>query len=70
MGRLHPRNTVLSLFTCVALVLAKGTNGQEAEAHASVELISEESTPHMSKPVWMGLLFHLGPGWHIYWHIP
>lgn len=64
------QNAVLSLFACFALVLAKGTHSQEAQAHASVELIAEESAPHTDKPVWVGLLFHLDPGWHIYWQNP
>jgi DsbC/DsbD-like thiol-disulfide interchange protein len=64
------RNAVISLFACSALALANGTDGQEAESPASVELIAEESAPHTGKPVWLGLLFHLAPGWHIYWQNP
>jgi DsbC/DsbD-like thiol-disulfide interchange protein len=63
-------NAGLSLFACPVLVLANATNGQEAESHARVELIAEEYTPHAGKPVWVGLVFHLDRGWHIYWHNP
>jgi thiol:disulfide interchange protein DsbD len=64
------RNALISLFACSALALANGTVGQQAESPASVELIAEESAPLTGKPVWIGLLFHLAPGWHIYWQNP
>ena len=66
----HLRNAGLSLFACPALALANATNGQEAESHAKVELIAEEYTPHTGKQVWVGLVFHLDRGWHIYWYNP
>jgi DsbC/DsbD-like thiol-disulfide interchange protein len=64
------RNAGLSLFACHALVLANTTNGQKAESHARVELVAEEYAPHTGKPVWVGLVFYLDRGWHIYWHNP
>jgi DsbC/DsbD-like thiol-disulfide interchange protein len=60
----------LLLINALVLVLANAANGQEAESHARVELIAEESTPHTGKPVWVGLVFHLDGGWHIYWQNP
>ncbi len=41
-----------------------------AELHASVELIAEQSTAPSGEPLWLGLLFRLDPGWHIYWQNP
>ena len=64
------RSAALSLCICSALVLADGRSGPETESHASIELIAETSTPDTSKPVWLGLLFRLDPGWHIYWQNP
>jgi DsbC/DsbD-like thiol-disulfide interchange protein len=40
----------------------------EAQSHAKVELIAEGgSPPAAGKPMWVGLLFKMDPGWHIYW---
>jgi len=64
------RNPVLPLLASSALVLAANTNGQESKSHTQIELVAEESVPHTGKPVWVGLLFTLAPGWHIYWQNP
>src|SRR5262249_24294085 len=64
------RSAELSLFACSALALAKGSGAQGTESHARVELVAEESAPRAGKPIWIGLLFHLDPGWHIYWQNP
>ena len=72
----HFRNTLLlvSAFGVTGFgattALAPGTTGERAEAHAKIELIAEESAPRARKTVWVGLLFHLDPGWHIYWQNP
>jgi DsbC/DsbD-like thiol-disulfide interchange protein len=41
-----------------------------AASHAKVELIAEQNTASAGKPLWLGLLFRLDPGWHIYWQNP
>jgi thiol:disulfide interchange protein DsbD len=41
-----------------------------AETHLKVELISEQATSSPGRPLWVGLLFRLDQGWHIYWQNP
>lgn len=41
-----------------------------SESHAKVELIAEQNTAPAGKPLWVGVLFRLDPGWHIYWQNP
>jgi DsbC/DsbD-like thiol-disulfide interchange protein len=54
----------------LALTLASTTHAQSAPpSHAKVELIADER-PASAATVWVGLLFHLDPGWHIYWQNP
>lgn len=58
------------LVPCGMLVLAARLSAQlPADSHARVELITEQNTT-TSKPLWVGLLFRLDPGWHIYWQNP
>jgi DsbC/DsbD-like thiol-disulfide interchange protein len=50
------------------LVSTEGAKSQSpAESHAQVALIVEESTMPTGKPLWIGILFRLDKGWHIYW---
>jgi DsbC/DsbD-like thiol-disulfide interchange protein len=38
------------------------------ESHATIELIAPAGEPlQLRRPFSVGLLFHLDPGWHIYW---
>jgi DsbC/DsbD-like thiol-disulfide interchange protein len=37
------------------------------ESHAQVALMVEDSTMPPGKPLWIGILFRLDEGWHIYW---
>lgn len=41
-----------------------------AETHLRLELISEQATAPPGQPLWVGLLFRIEPGWHIYWQNP
>ncbi len=41
-----------------------------AESHAQVQLIAEESAYQPGRPLWVGVLFHLDGGWHVYWQNP
>jgi len=53
------------------LAVAARSNVQlPAEPHLKVELISEKATSPPGQPLWVGLLFRLEPGWHIYWQNP
>src|SRR5208337_1265104 len=56
---------------CAMLALAARSNAQlPSEPHLKVELISEQATSPPGQPLWVGLLFRLEPGWHIYWQNP
>lgn len=61
--------TGVAAFALAVAGLAPVAWGQaEAESHARVELIAEGgAAPAPGKPMWVGLLFRLDPGWHIYW---
>jgi DsbC/DsbD-like thiol-disulfide interchange protein len=45
---------------------------QVPESHVKIELIpeNENTTTQAHKSFWVGLLFRLDPGWHIYWRNP
>jgi len=59
------------LLPCVLLLLAAPGRAQSPQlSHAKIELIVEQSTAPAGKPLWVGLLFRLDPGWHIYWQNP
>jgi len=52
-----------SIAACVPIAVAQAP----AESHAKLELIAEDSSQMPGKPQWIGILFQLDPGWHIYW---
>jgi DsbC/DsbD-like thiol-disulfide interchange protein len=59
------------LAACAMLALAARSNAQlPAEPHLKIELMSERATSAPGQPLWVGLLFRLEPGWHIYWQNP
>lgn len=64
------RRAVPLVLVCVASAISKPTCAQTAETHAKLELIAERSVPASGEPLWVGLLFRLDPGWHIYWQNP
>ena len=43
---------------------------QVREFHVKIELIPESAAVDARKPFWVGLLFDLDEGWHIYWQNP
>jgi len=43
---------------------------QVREFHVKIELIPESVAAEARKPFWVGLLFRLDEGWHIYWQNP
>ncbi len=40
---------------------------QSLASHAKIELIADQTPPRGNARLQVGLLFHLDPGWHIYW---
>jgi DsbC/DsbD-like thiol-disulfide interchange protein len=49
----------------------RGVRAQSpTENHAKVELIAEQDSIRPGHPLWIGLFFHLDPGWHVYWQNP
>jgi len=66
----HISITALSAL-CALLVSAKSAHSQSPpQSHAKVELMAEESTMRPGQPLWIGILFRLDEGWHIYWQNP
>src|ERR1700675_29011 len=49
---------------------AQATPPSESVSHAKVSLIAENASTPSGKPLCVGLLFQLDPGWHIYWQNP
>src|SRR5271165_3480653 len=63
--------SIVLLTAGAMLAMAARSNAQlPAEPHLKVELMSEQATSPPGKPLWVGLLFRLEPGWHIYWQNP
>lgn len=59
-------------FVIVALVMCYARAGYAQTAppsHARLELIADLSS-RPGRALWVGVLFHLDPGWHIYWQNP
>src|SRR5580704_1484471 len=48
-------------------LLASAARAQSPPSHAKIELIADQSPPRGNARLQAGLLFHLDPGWHIYW---
>jgi len=56
---------------CAMLAFAGRSHAQlPAQPHLKVELISEQATSPPGQSLWVGLLFRLEQGWHIYWQNP
>ena len=59
------------LVSCAMLGLAVCASSQSPdESHSKVEIIAERIPTHPDRPSWVGLLFQLDKGWHIYWQNP
>lgn len=55
---------------CAGLTSALTARAQStAPSHVKIELIADDA-PASGGTVWVGLLFHMDPGWHIYWQNP
>jgi DsbC/DsbD-like thiol-disulfide interchange protein len=65
------RRSIVLLTAGAMLAFVGRSNAQlRAQQHLKVELISEQSPSPPGQPLWVGLLFRLEPGWHIYWQNP
>lgn len=63
--------SILRFTVCAMLAFAERSHAQlPAETHIKLELISEQATAPPGQPLWVGVLFRLEPGWHIYWQNP
>jgi thiol:disulfide interchange protein DsbD len=59
------------LMPCVMLIFTARLSAQlPIDSHAKVELITEQNTAPPGRPLWVGVLFRLDQGWHIYWQNP
>lgn len=57
---------LLAALVCAGRTLGAGAQ-QAPEQHARVELLANSFTIPGYRTIWVGLLFHMDPGWHIYW---
>ena len=48
-------------------LLGSSAPAQSPPSHAKIELIADLAASPGHARLWAGLLFHLDPGWHIYW---
>ncbi|MGO9516378.1 MAG: protein-disulfide reductase DsbD domain-containing protein [Candidatus Korobacteraceae bacterium] len=59
------------LAPCLLLIMATHASAQSpADSHARLELIAEQNSAPPGRPLWVGVLFRLDEGWHIYWQNP
>jgi DsbC/DsbD-like thiol-disulfide interchange protein len=67
------RSYLLRTFFALALLLVSG-RGVRAQsfmaAHAKVDLLAEQNTLEPGRTAWIGVLFDIEKGWHIYWVNP
>ncbi len=62
---------VSTLLVLVVCGYAIGTLGQSfAVPHAKLSLIAEDNALHPGHVAWIGVLFDLEKGWHVYWVNP
>lgn len=66
-----PSPFILFLAVALSLLFAAGISAQSPpETHAKIQLVSEEKSVRPGGSFWVGILFQLDPGWHIYWQNP
>jgi thiol:disulfide interchange protein DsbD len=57
--------------SAITLITARGVVGQPAApVHATISLVAEDTAFQPGRTNWIGLLFEMEPGWHIYWVNP
>lgn len=62
-------DTLVALTLLLACASAAGSQGSPP-SHAKVDLVAEGSSFEADRVAWIGILFDLEPGWHIYWVNP
>jgi DsbC/DsbD-like thiol-disulfide interchange protein len=67
---LPPRMKLAALAAGLLLFSSIQLTAQVTEFHVKIELIPESAAVEAGKPFWVGLLFRLDEGWHIYWQNP
>ena len=67
---LLPRMKLAALAAGLLLFSANHLSAQVNGFHVKIELIPESAAAEARKPFWVGLLFRLDEGWHIYWQNP
>jgi len=65
-----PRMKLAAFAAALLLVSTNHLSAQVREFHVKIELIPETAAAEARKPFWVGLLFRLDEGWHIYWQNP
>src|SRR5579863_70625 len=74
--KLRRWRVALVLGMCAAVLFpgaeakAQAMSPSESVSHVKVSLIAENASTPPGRPLWVGLLFQLDPGWHIYWQNP
>jgi len=65
-----PRIKLAAFAAGLLLFSTNHLSAQVREFHVTIELIPETAAAEARKPFWVGLLFRLDEGWHIYWQNP
>lgn len=64
------QNLAWLLASWVVATSATAEHSSLSQSHAKVEFIAEQPSIRPGKQFWIGVLFHLDQGWHIYWQNP
>jgi DsbC/DsbD-like thiol-disulfide interchange protein len=72
--RLLPRGAAIRLALCVSATIVSicppASAQPTAPVHATISLVAEDAAFQAGRTNWIGLLFEMEPGWHIYWVNP
>jgi len=55
---------------CLGASAVRAQTPQTPDTHAHTTLIAEEGAYQPGSVLWVGVLFHLDSGWHVYWQNP
>lgn len=68
---MHAASRVVFHLSAAALLAAAPVQAQSAApTHAAISLVAEDTALRAGRTNWIGLLFDMEPGWHIYWVNP
>jgi DsbC/DsbD-like thiol-disulfide interchange protein len=67
-----PSPALLIALALIVLAVCGGIAGFQTAAahHTKIKLVSDEASLANGHPIWVGVLFQLDKGWHIYWRNP